>query len=350
MNQKTEIEINGRMIGPAHPPYVICEISANHNGDLQRMLELVDAAAETGCDAIKIQTYTPDTMTIKSDRAEFRIEGGLWDGRTLYDLYSEAQTPYEWHDAIFERARARGTTLISTPFDSTAVDLLASLDAPAYKIASFELTDLSLIANVASKGRPMIMSTGLANLSEIDDAVRTARQNGCDDILLLHCVSSYPAPDSDTNLRTIPALAQTFGPLVGLSDHTHGHAVAVASVALGACAIEKHFTLARSDGGPDSAFSLEPDEFASLCSASRQAWDALGQVSFDLVGQEKVNIQFRRSLFAVRNIAAGEVIDETAVRIVRPGHGLEPKYLSMVLGRTARRAIAEGEPIQWDMV
>lgn len=350
MTEQVEINIDGRLIGPEHPPYVICEISANHNGSLARMLELVDAAAGTGCDAIKIQTYSPETMTIDSDRPEFRIEGGLWDGRTLFDLYSEAQTPYEWHAAIFERAKKCGKTLISTPFDDTAVDLLVSLDAPAYKIASFELTDLPLIARVAREARPMIMSTGLANLGEIDEAVRTARLNGCRDILLLHCVSSYPAPDKDTNLRTIPALAEVFGPLVGLSDHTHGHAVAVAAVALGACVIEKHFTLSREDGGPDASFSLEPVEFSDLCRASRQAWDALGHVSFDLVGQERANIQFRRSLFAARDIAEGEVLDQKTVRVVRPGQGLAPKYLPMVLGRTARRAIAKGEPIHWDLV
>ena len=347
---KNVFQIAGRPIGPEHPPYIICEISANHNGSLQRMLELVDAAAETGCDAIKIQTYTPDTMTINSDRPEFRIKGGLWDGRTLYDLYAEAQTPYDWHPAIFERARKHGKTIISTPFDDTAVDLLSSLDVPAYKIASFELTDLNLIARVAREGRPMIMSTGLANLGEIDSAVRTARAHGCDDVLLLHCVSSYPAPDEDSNLLTIPALAKVFGPLVGLSDHTHGHAVAVAAVALGACVIEKHFTLSRQDGGPDAAFSLEPDEFATLCRASRQAWQALGQVSFDLVGQEKANIQFRRSLFAARDIEEGEVLNASSVRVVRPGHGLDPKFLAVVLGRKARRAIAKGEPIDWAMV
>ena len=350
MPRKTEISIAGRRIGPKHPPYIICEISANHNGSLDRMLELVDAAADTGCDAIKIQTYSPETMTINSNRPEFHISGGIWDGRTLFDLYSEAQTPYEWHADIFDRAKKRGKTLISTPFDTSAVDLLASLDAPAYKIASFELTDLPLIARVAREGKPMIMSTGLANLGEIDEAVRTAHLNGCDDVLLLHCVSSYPAPDKDTNLRTLPALSNAFGPLVGLSDHTHGHAVSVAAVALGACVIEKHFTLSRDDGGPDALFSLEPNEFTNLCQASRQAWDALGEVSFDLVGQERANIQFRRSLFATCDIAAGEVLDHNSVRVVRPGHGLAPKNLTTILGRTARRAIAKGEPIDWDMV
>lgn len=349
MNPAT-ITIDGRPIGDGHPPYIICELSANHNGSLDRMLELIDAAAATGCDAIKIQTYNADTMTLDCDRPEFRITGGLWDGRTLYELYTEGSTPYEWHAAMFERARAKGVTLFSSPFDASAVALLADLGAPAYKIASFELTDLGLIETVARQGKPMIMSTGLANLAEIDEAVRTARAAGCEEIVLLHCVSSYPAPDADSNLRTIPALRQAFGLPVGLSDHTHGHAVAVASVALGASVIEKHFTLARADGGLDSAFSLEPDEFAMLCRASRQAWDALGTVSFDLVGQERSNIVFRRSIFAVRDIAEGEPLSHDNVRVIRPGYGLAPKHLKTVLGRPARRRIARGEPIQWDLI
>ena len=347
---RTGITIDGRRIGEGHPPYVICELSANHNGSLDRMLELVDAAAATGCDAIKIQTYSADTMTIDSDRPEFRIAGGLWDGRSLHELYREAHTPYDWHPAIFERARKTGVTLFSTPFDDSAVALLSDLDAPAYKIASFELTDLDLVATVARQGRPMIMSTGLANLAEIDEAVRVARGAGCDEILLLHCVSSYPAPDADSNLRNIPVLREAFGWPVGLSDHTHGSAVAVAAVALGAAAIEKHFTLSRADGGPDAAFSLEPDEFASLCRGSRQAWEALGRVSFDLVGQERSNVMFRRSVFAVRDIAEGEALTRQNVRVIRPGHGLAPKHLKTVLGRPARRAIARGEPVTWDLV
>jgi len=344
------IAIDGRPIGDGHPPYVICELSANHNGSLDRMLELIDAAAATGCDAIKVQTYRADTMTLDCGRPEFRITGGLWDGRTLYELYAEGSTPYEWHAALFERARKHGVTLFSSPFDASAVALLADLGAPAYKIASFELTDLGLIETVARQGKPMIMSTGLANLAEIDEAVRTARAAGCEEIVLLHCVSSYPAPAADSNLRTIPALRQTFGLPVGLSDHTHGHAVAVASVALGASVIEKHFTLARADGGLDSAFSLEPDEFAALCRAARQAWEALGTVSFDLIGQERSNVMFRRSIFAVRDIAEGEPLSHENVRVIRPGHGLAPKYLNLVLGRRARRRILRGEPIQWDLI
>lgn len=348
--EQAGVTIDGRKIGEGHPPYVICEISANHNGSLDRMLQLVDAAAATGCDAIKIQTYSPDTMTLDSDRAEFKISGGLWDGRTLYDLYREAQTPFAWHRAIFERARQRGVTLFSSPFDASAVDLLEGLGAPAYKIASFELTDLDLIATVARRGKPMIMSTGLANLAEIDEAMRTARSAGCDQIILLHCVSSYPAADADSNLRTIPALRGAFGVPVGLSDHTAGHAVAVAGVALGAVVIEKHFTLARADGGPDAAFSLEPKEFSDLVSACSNAWNALGEVSFDLVGQERSNVMFRRSIFAVRDIAEGEPLTRENVRVIRPGYGLAPKFLGLVLGRPARRTIARGEPITWDVI
>lgn len=344
------ISIGGRHIGEGHPPYVICELSANHNGSLEKMLELVDAAAATGCDAIKIQTYSADTMTIDSDRPEFRISGGLWDGRSLHELYREAHTPYAWHPMIFERARQNGVTLFSTPFDESAVALLSDLDVPAYKIASFELTDLALIEAVARQGKPMIMSTGLANVAEIDEAVRVAREAGCAEIMLLHCVSSYPAPDADSNLRNIPIMREMFDLPVGLSDHTQGYAVAVAAVALGAVAIEKHFTLHRADGGPDSAFSLEPDEFSALCLASRRGWEALGRVSFDLVGQERSNILFRRSIFAVRNIAEGEVLTQENVRVIRPGHGLAPKHLKTVLGRPARRAIARGEPIGWDVV
>lgn len=344
------IVIDGRRIGPDQPPYVICEVSANHNGSLDRMLALIDAAAATGCDAIKIQTYTPDTMTIDCDRPEFQISGGLWDGRNLYDLYSEAQTPFEWHEAMFNRAQELGVTLFSTPFDATAVNLLSSLNVPAYKIASFELTDLDLIKTVATQGKPMIMSTGIATLAEIDEAVRAARQSGCEDIVLLHCVSSYPAADEDSNLRTISALQQAFRLPIGLSDHTHGSAVAVASVALGACVIEKHFTLSREDGGPDSEFSMEPVEFRELCTSCRQAWLALGDVSFDLVGQERSNIKFRRSIFAIKDIEAGEPLTRENVRVIRPGHGIAPKYLDLVLGRNARVPIKAGEPLNWDKI
>lgn len=344
-----EIEIAGRRIGAGHEPYVICEISANHNGDLNRALSLIDAAAATGADAIKIQTYTPDTMTIDHPGADFQITGGPWSGRSLYDLYSEAQTPFEWHGAMFDRARDRGVTLFSTPFDESAADLLADLGAPAFKIASFEAIDLPLIAHVARKGKPMIISTGMSNLGEIGDAVRTARDNGCDQLALLHCVSCYPAPDEQSNIRTVPHLGTAFGCVSGLSDHTAGSAVSVASVALGGALIEKHFTLLRDDGGPDAAFSLEPGEFAALVEDCKRAWRALGRVSYDLQGAERGSLQFRRSLYAVADIAEGDTLTADNVRSIRPGHGLPPKELPAVLGAIARAPIARGTALTRDM-
>lgn len=344
------ITIDGRVIGSDAPPYVICELSGNHNGSIDRALELIDAAADTGCDAIKIQTYTPDTMTIDVDLPEFRITGGLWDGRTLYDLYREAHTPFEWHEALFERAKARGVTILSTPFDETAVDLLDSLGCPAFKVASFEITDLPLIAYIARKGRPMIMSTGLANLGEIERAVTSARENGCDELVLLHCISSYPAPTDQANLRTIPHLADAFGIQVGLSDHTHGTATSVAAVTLGATVIEKHFTLSRADGGPDSAFSLEPEEFQRLTKDCRDAWLALGTVSYHLKPAEKQNIGFRRSLYAIKDIGAGEILSADNVRSIRPGHGLAPRFLPDVLGKRARTPISRGTALAWSLL
>lgn len=344
------IEIAGRRIGPDFDPYVICELSGNHNGSLDRALKLLDAAAATGADAIKIQTYTPDTITIDHDGPDFRIEGGLWDGRRLYDLYGEAQTPFEWHEALFDRARELGVTLFSTPFDESAVDLLDGLEAPAYKIASFEAIDLPLIAYVAARRKPMIISTGMANLDEIGEAVRTARENGCDQIVLLHCVSSYPAPDEQSNVRTVPDLAERFGVVTGLSDHTFGSAVAVASIALGGCVVEKHFTLARADGGPDAIFSLEPNEFTSLVEDCKRAWRALGKPTYDLQGCERGSVVFRRSIYVVRDVAAGEELTSENVRSIRPGHGLPPKHLSEVLGRKASRDLKRGDPLDWESV
>ena len=345
-----KVEIAGRPIGPEFEPYVICELSGNHNGSLERALALLEAAAATGADAIKIQSYTPDTITIDHDGPEFRIQGGLWDGRTLYDLYAEAQTPFEWHEALFARARELGVTLFSSPFDETAVDLLESLDAPAYKIASFEAVDLPLIARVARTGKPMIISTGMSNLGEINDAVRTARENGCEQLILLHCVSSYPAPDEDSNVRTVPHLGEAFGCVSGLSDHTHGSAVAVASVALGGAVIEKHFTLARSDGGPDAAFSLEPEEFAALVRDCKRAWKSLGRIGYDLCGSEQANLGFRRSLYVVADVAAGEELGPSNVRSIRPGYGLAPRHLPDVVGRRAARTLKRGEALAWNMI
>jgi N-acetylneuraminate synthase len=345
-----EFAIAGRAIGPEHPPYVIAELSGNHNGDIGRALALIDAAADTGADAIKIQTYTPDTITLRSDKPEFRIAGGPWAGRTLHDLYAEAHTPYAWHPRLFERARERGVTLFSSPFDDTAVELLAGLGCPAYKIASFEIVDLPLVARVAREGKPVIVSTGMANLGEIGAAVDTARRNGAGGVALLHCTSAYPAPIEDANVRTVPHLGAAFGVVSGLSDHTPGSAAAVASVVLGGSIVEKHMTLSCADGGPDAAFSLEPHEFAALVRDCKAAWAALGRVEYEVVGSEAGNLAFRRSLYVVKPIAANEVFSTDNVRSIRPGHGLAPKHLPAVLGRRARRDLEAGEPLAWDVV
>jgi len=345
-----EIQIAGRPIGAGHDPYVICELSGNHNGSLDRALEMVDAAAATGCDAIKIQTYTADTITMDVDRPEFRITGGLWDGRSLYELYQEAQTPYEWHAAIFARAAERGVTLFSSPFDETAVDLLDGLGAPAFKIASFEAVDLPLIRYAAAKGKPLIISTGMANLAEIEAARDAALEAGAAGVVLLHCVSSYPAVMEDANVRNIADMAGRFGCPIGLSDHTHGTAASVAAIAMGASVIEKHFTLARADGGPDAAFSLEPAEFTALVRDCKDAWKALGRVHYDVLGSERGSLQFRRSLYVAADVKAGETLSRANVRSIRPGAGLPPADLEKVLGRPAARDLTRGEPLAWDMV
>jgi N-acetylneuraminate synthase len=344
------IEIAGRKIGADFSPYVICELSGNHNGSLERCLTMVDAAAATGCDAIKIQTYTADTITLDVDRPEFRIHGGLWDGRTLHELYKEAQTPFEWHAAIFERARQRGVTLFSSPFDETAVDLLDNLGAPAFKIASFEAVDIPLIQYAASKGKPLIISTGMANLREMQTALDTALGAGADGVLLLHCVSSYPSTFADANVRTVADMAARFGCPVGLSDHTPGTAASVAAVSVGACAVEKHFTLARADGGPDAAFSLEPSEFKALVDDCKNAWASLGQAHYDTLGSEAASLLFRRSLYVTADVKAGEPLTKANVRSVRPGNGLPPADLDKVLAGKAARDLTRGEPLDWSMV
>jgi N-acetylneuraminate synthase len=342
--------IAGRAIGPDQPPFVICELSGNHNGSLDRALAMLDAAAVTGADAIKLQTYTADTITLDDDGPDFLIEGGLWAGRRLHELYAQAHTPYEWHAALFERARELGAILFSTPFDETAVALLESLDAPAYKIASFEAVDLPLIRRVAQAGKPMIISTGLASLDEMAEALAAARDGGCDAVALLHCVSSYPAPIEEANVRTVPDLARRFDVPTGLSDHTPGSAASVAAVALGACIIEKHFTLARADGGPDAAFSLEPAEFKALVADCHGAWAALGSPNYDTLGSEAAAAGHRRSLYVVADVRAGEAVTSAHVRSIRPGYGLAPKHLPEVIGRRAARDLKRGERLSWDML
>lgn len=345
-----EFEIDGQKIGSGHPPYIIAEISANHNGNLDIALKLIHLAKEAGACAVKIQTYRPDTITIDCDSELFQVKGGLWDGRTLYDLYSEAFTPWEWHRELFAEARRIGITLFSSPFDSTAVDLLEELGAPAYKVASFEAIDLPLIKYIASRGKPMIISTGMADDKEIAEAVATARGAGCTQLALLHCVSGYPAPPQDYNLRTIPDMIENYGTVVGLSDHTIDNITAVTSVAMGASIIEKHFTLDRNGGGPDDSFSLEPLDLRDLCNMVRTSWDALGRVDYGRKSSERSNVVFRRSLFVVENIPKGGEITTSNVRSIRPGYGLAPKHMETVLGYRATRELYRGEPLLWEMI
>ncbi len=342
--------IAGRQIGPDQSPYIIAELSGNHNGDLNRALALVDAAAATGADAVKLQTYTADTITLDVDRPEFRIHGGPWDGRSLYELYQEASTPWGWHAELFARARGHGLHVFSSPFDHTAVDFLEGLEAPAYKIASFELVDTPLIRKTASTGKPLIMSTGIADYGEIEEALRAAREGGAECIALLHCISAYPAKPAEMRLNTITALAEAFGVTVGLSDHSMGSAVPVASIARGACIIEKHLTLARADGGPDAGFSMEPDEFTQMVADCRMAHAALGPARHDRAGIGGANAQFRRSLYVVADVAEGELFTEANLRSVRPGNGLAPRHLDAVLGRRATRALTCGDALTWDMI
>ena len=346
------IEIAGRPIGSDHPPFVIAEMSGNHNQSLDRALAIVEAAAQAGAHAIKLQTYTADTMTLNVRGGSFEISDpdSLWAGKNLHDLYRQAYTPWEWHRPIMERARELGLICFSSPFDETAVDFLQDLGAPAYKIASFENNHLPLIQKAASTGKPLIISTGMASLGELDDAVRTARQAGCTQLVLLKCTSTYPATPANTNTRTIPHLRELFGCEVGLSDHTMGVGVAVASVALGATVIEKHFTLSRAEGGVDSAFSLEPAELASLVQESERAWESLGQVRYGPTEAEQKSLVFRRSIYAAADIAEGEVFTAENIRIVRPGHGASPSLYPQLLGRKARQAYTCGTPLSLDQL
>jgi pseudaminic acid synthase len=343
-------KIAARQIGPGQPPYLIAEMSGNHNGDIGRALAIIEAAAEAGAEAIKLQTYTADTLTIDCDRPDFVLQGGLWKGRKLYDLYREAHTPWEWHEALFRKGQELGLAVFSTPFDETAVDFLEALAAPAYKVASFEALHLPLLRRIAATGKPVLLSTGMCDLAEIGEAVDTLRQAGCSELLIFHCISGYPTPVEEANLLAIPRLADAFGVPIGLSDHTMDNGVAIAAAALGAAAVEKHFTLRRADGGPDSAFSLEPVELAGLATGLRAAWLALGQAEYWRAPSEQGNIIFRRSIYAVRDIAAGEAITADNVRIIRPGHGLPPRDFDRLIGRRARRAIGYGTAISWDLV
>lgn len=343
-----QIQIAGRPIGPEHPPYVIAELSANHNGSLETALTLVREAKSAGADAIKLQTYRPDTITMNADGPDFQIKGGLWDGRTLYDLYQQAHMPWDWHKPLFECARESGITIFSSPFDTTAVDLLEDLGAPAYKIASFEAVDLPLIHYVARTQKPMIISTGMANADEIQEAIDAARSGGCEQLVILHCVSGYPAPPQEYNLRTLVDMRERYGVFTGLSDHTIDNTTAISSVALGACVIEKHFTLNRKGGGPDDSFSLEPADLRALCQGAATAWQALGQVSYERQPSELGNAQFRRSLYFVSDVKAGDLITSAHVKSIRPGFGLPPKHLPDVLGKRARLDIVRGTPVTLD--
>lgn len=345
-----KITINNRNIGAEFPPYVIAELSANHNGRLETALKIIEEAKRCGADAIKLQTYSADTITLNSQNEEFMIRGGLWDGQSLYELYQKAQMPWEWHKPLFEHARALDITIFSSPFDRTAVDLLEDLNAPAYKIASFEAVDLPLIKYVASTGKPMIISTGMADKQEIAEAIQAAYDGGCKELVVLHCVSGYPAPAEDYNLLTLADMAASFDVPVGLSDHTLDNTTAIAAVALGACLIEKHFTLDRNGGGPDDSFSLEPKELQHLCESAKTAWQAMGQVNYGRKSSEQGNAQFRRSLYFVKDLKAGDVIDEHCIRSVRPGFGLAPKYYDELLGKKVEHDVLANMPVKWDFI
>lgn len=346
----SEIKINGRFIGAKYPPYVVAELSANHNGVLQKALDTISIAKKCGADAIKLQTYTADTMTIDCNSDDFFITGGLWDGYKLYDLYKEAQTPLDWHKTMFDHARKIEITCFSTPFDETAVDLLEDLNVPAYKVASFEATDLPLIKYIASTKKPLIMSTGLANFEEIEEMVEIAKEEGCNDLILLHCISSYPAPMDQSNLLTIPDMRRRLGVQIGLSDHTLNNTASVVASSLGATLIEKHFILDRNEKGPDSEFSIEPDELIALCKETKDAWLSLGTAGYDIKPSEEASIKFRRSIYFVKDISAGDIITKEHIKRIRPGFGLPPKLESKIIGKIASKNIKAGTPTNWDLI
>lgn len=341
------ISIDGRKIGTDYAPYIIAEMSANHNGSIENAFKIIEQAKRCGADAVKLQTYTADTITLNSCAPEFMIRGTLWDGQSLHELYQKAHMPWDWHKPLFDFAREQDITIFSSPFDFSAVDLLESLNAPAYKIASFEMVDLPLIRYVAQTGKPMIISTGMADADEIAEVVETAKSAGCRELVVLHCVSGYPAPAADYNLRTLPDMAARFGTLVGLSDHTLDNTTAVASVVLGACVIEKHFTLDRNGGGADDSFSLEPDGLQALCRDSKTAWQALGRVHYGLKSSEQGNVQFRRSLYFVKDLQKGDTIDETCIRSVRPGFGIAPKHFDELIGKRLTRNVQANTKTDW---
>jgi len=336
------ISINGRKIGLDHSPYVIAEMSANHNGDINNAYKIIDMAKASGADAVKLQTYRPDTITMDMNTPEFMIEGGLWDGQSLYELYKSAHMPWEWHKPLFDYAKKVGITIFSSPFDNTAVDLLEDLNTPAYKIASFEAVDLPLIKYVAKTGKPMIISTGMADSEEIQEAIEAAREGGCKELAILHCVSGYPAPAEDYNLRTLVDMQQKFGLITGLSDHTIDNTTAITSVALGASIIEKHVTLDRNGGGPDDSFSLESEELKQLCKGAKTAWESLGQVDYGRKSSEQANVKFRRSLYFVKDIKKGDLITKAHIKSIRPGYGLAPKYLESIIGLSVKEDILSG--------
>jgi pseudaminic acid synthase len=343
-----ELTIAGRKIGEQYSPYIIAEMSANHNGDMDAALKIIEEAKRAGADAVKIQTYTADSITLKSNLPDFQISDGLWGGRTLYELYEWAHTPWAWHKPLFEYARKHDITIFSSPFDNTAVDLLEDLNAPAYKIASFEAVDLPLIKYVANTGKPMIISTGMADAEEIGEAIEAAREGGCKELAILHCVSGYPASPEDYNLRTIKDMRERFGLITGLSDHTLDNTTAIASVVMGSSIIEKHFTLDRNGGGPDDSFSMEPSDLTALCRDAKTAWSALGKVDYGMKSSEQANIKFRRSLYFVKALKAGDVITANAVRSVRPGYGIAPKFVEHIVGKKVVRNIEKNSPVFFD--
>ena len=346
------IHLGGRPVGAGQAPFIVAEMSGNHNQSLERALRIVEAAAKAGAHALKLQTYTADTMTLDLDEGEFFISDpdSLWQGKSLYRLYQQACTPWEWHEAIFKRCRELGIIGFSTPFDETAVDFLETLNVPCYKIASFENADIPLIRKVASTGKPMIISSGMASIAELDETIKTARENGCKNIILLKCTSTYPASPEESNLMTIPHMKDLFGCEVGLSDHTLGIGASVACVALGATVIEKHFTLSRADGGVDAAFSMEPKEMTMLVEETKRAWQALGKVSYGATEKEKASMKFRRSLYVCKDMEAGDVFTKDNMRSIRPGYGLAPKYYDLMLGKRIKRKLAKGTAITWDIL